>query len=115
MITVTLDKIKHKGKQVLLLKFPYNNQLKDITKQLPKAGATQCVSQTHTRIVNAYTYIHKRKYFLKQLYGMKKETDIKLFEDKKVRTLWNEEDEKWYLSIVDVIAVLTDSPNPRKY
>lgn len=46
---------------------------------------------------------------------MKKETDIKLFEDKKVRTLWNEEDEKWYLSIVDVIAVLTDSPNPRKY
>ena len=46
---------------------------------------------------------------------MKKETDIKLFEDKKVRTLWNEENEKWYLSIVDVTAVLTDSPNPRKY
>lgn len=46
---------------------------------------------------------------------MKKETDIKIFEDKKVRTLWDEEEEKWYLSIVDVIAVLTDSPNPRKY
>lgn len=46
---------------------------------------------------------------------MKKETDIKIFEDKKVRTLWDAEKEKWYLSIVDVIAVLTDSPNPRKY
>jgi hypothetical protein len=46
---------------------------------------------------------------------MSKQTDIKLFEDKKVRTLWDEEKEKWYLSIVDVIAVLTDSPNPRKY
>jgi hypothetical protein len=46
---------------------------------------------------------------------MKKENEIKIFEDKKVRTLWDAEQEKWYLSIVDVIAVLTDSPNPRKY
>lgn len=46
---------------------------------------------------------------------MKRENDIKVFEDKKVRTLWNVEQEKWYLSIVDVIAVLTGSPNPRKY
>ena len=46
---------------------------------------------------------------------MKRENDIKIFEDKKVRTLWNVEQEKWYLSIVDVIAILTDSPNPRKY
>jgi len=46
---------------------------------------------------------------------MEKKNEIKLFEDKKVRTLWDEEEEKWYLSIVDVIAVLTDSPNPRKY
>ena len=40
---------------------------------------------------------------------------IKIFEDKKVRTLWDEEKEKWYVSIVDVIQSLTDSPNPRKY
>jgi len=46
---------------------------------------------------------------------MNKQTDIKLFEDKKVRTLWDAENEKWYLSIVDVIAVLTDSPNPQVY
>jgi hypothetical protein len=46
---------------------------------------------------------------------MKKENEIKIFEDKKVRTLWVEDEEKWYLSIVDVVAVLTDSPNPRKY
>jgi len=40
---------------------------------------------------------------------------VKIFDDRKVRTLWDSEKEKWYLSIVDVIAILTDSPNPRKY
>ncbi len=46
---------------------------------------------------------------------MKLENTIKLFEDKKVRTHWNEEQQKWYMSIVDIIAILTDSPSPRKY
>lgn len=46
---------------------------------------------------------------------MNRETAIKIFEEKKVRTLWDDENEKWYLSIVDVIAILTESPNPRKY
>lgn len=46
---------------------------------------------------------------------MKKENEIKIFEDKKVRSLWDEVEEKWFFSIVDVIGVLTDSPNPRKY
>jgi len=40
---------------------------------------------------------------------MKKET-IKLFEEKQVRSLWDAEEEKWYISIIDVIAVLTDQP-----
>ena len=40
---------------------------------------------------------------------------IQIFEDKKIRTAWNEETEEWYFSVVDVIGVLTDSPNPRKY
>ncbi len=35
---------------------------------------------------------------------------IQIFEDKKIRTAWNEEIEEWYFSVVDVIAVLTDSP-----
>jgi hypothetical protein len=39
---------------------------------------------------------------------MKKDA-IKLFEDKKVRTAWNEEEEKWYFSVVDVVGVLTES------
>lgn len=43
---------------------------------------------------------------------MKKETEVKLFESKKVRTLWNEKTEKWYLSIIDAIAILIESPNP---
>lgn len=46
---------------------------------------------------------------------MNKETSIKLFESKQVRTQWDEEQEKWYFSIVDVIGVLTESPNPNKY
>jgi hypothetical protein len=40
---------------------------------------------------------------------------IKLFEDKHVRTIWNDSEEKWYFSIIDVIAVLSESSNPRKY
>jgi len=46
---------------------------------------------------------------------MTKKDSIKLFEDKKVRSIWDEEQEKWFISIVDVIEVLTDSSNPRKY
>lgn len=38
-----------------------------------------------------------------------------LFEQKEVRSHWNEELEEWYFSIVDVIAILTESSNPRKY
>ncbi|MDO4702749.1 Bro-N domain-containing protein [Tannerella sp.] len=46
---------------------------------------------------------------------MTKKQAIQLFEEKKVRTVWDEEQEKWYFSIVDTVAILTDSPNPRKY
>ena len=42
-------------------------------------------------------------------------SNIKVFEDKKIRTLWNEQEEDWYFSVVDVISVLTDSVQPRKY
>ena len=40
---------------------------------------------------------------------------IMLFDGQKVRSVWNEEDEKWYFSIIDACAVLSESPNPRKY
>lgn len=46
---------------------------------------------------------------------MEKQNEIKIFEEQRVRTVWDPEQEKWYFSIVDVIAVLTNSPNPRKY
>jgi len=45
---------------------------------------------------------------------MKKEA-IKLFEERKVRTIWDDTHEKWYFSIVDVVAILTDSSNPQTY
>ena len=40
---------------------------------------------------------------------------IRLFGEKQVRSVWDEERELWYLSIIDIVGVLTDSPNPRKY
>lgn len=46
---------------------------------------------------------------------MEKENSIKLFEDKKIRSAWNEEEEEWYFSVVDVIEALTDSTNPTDY
>lgn len=46
---------------------------------------------------------------------MEKGNSIKLFEDRKIRSIWNEEEEEWYFSIVDVICVLTDSANPTDY
>ena len=46
---------------------------------------------------------------------MEKKDAIKIFEDKKVRTHWDEEEEKWYFSVIDVIEILTNSNRPRKY
>lgn len=46
---------------------------------------------------------------------MTKETALQLFEQKQVRSLWNEEEEKWYFSIVDVVGILSESPNPNNY
>lgn len=40
---------------------------------------------------------------------------IRLFEEKKVQTHWDEENETWYFSIVDVIAILSESANPQVY
>lgn len=39
---------------------------------------------------------------------------LQLFEDKKIRTAWSEDDEKWYFSIVDVVGALTDQPTPKR-
>jgi hypothetical protein len=46
---------------------------------------------------------------------MTKETAIKIFESKQVRSIWDPEAEKWYFSIVDVIEALTGTDRPRKY
>ena len=46
---------------------------------------------------------------------MTQKESIRLFEERKVRAIWDDEQEEWYFSIVDVISILTDSPNPRKY
>ena len=43
------------------------------------------------------------------------ENKIKIFENKQVRTAWNADKEEWYFSVVDVVAVLTDSVDPNNY
>ena len=42
-------------------------------------------------------------------------TKLQIFNDKKVRTVWNADEEDWYFSVVDVVGVLTDSVNPTDY
>jgi hypothetical protein len=46
---------------------------------------------------------------------MTKKDAIKIFENKKVRSVWDSETEKWFISIIDVVEVLTESERPRKY
>lgn len=42
-------------------------------------------------------------------------SNIKVFENKKIRTKWNEQEEDWYFSLVDIVAVLADTTNPIEY
>ena len=46
---------------------------------------------------------------------MTKKDAIKVFEDKKIRAVWDDQKEEWYFSIVDVVSVLTESVDGRKY
>jgi hypothetical protein len=46
---------------------------------------------------------------------MTKETSIKIFENRKVRSMWDAGAEKWYVSVVDVVGILTESSNPNNY
>ena len=42
-------------------------------------------------------------------------TNIKLFQDKKIRSVWNDDEEQWYFVLEDVVAALTDSRDPKQY
>lgn len=46
---------------------------------------------------------------------MSEKQNIKLFEEKRVRSVWDDEQEKWYFCVVDVVEILTDSVNPTDY
>ena len=46
---------------------------------------------------------------------MSQQEAIKLFDSKRIRTVWDDEQEKWYFSVVDVVEALTDSVNPTDY
>lgn len=49
------------------------------------------------------------------MHKMAKQSAIKVFNDKKIRTLWNDDKEKWCFSIADAIGMHTDSENPNNY
>ena len=46
---------------------------------------------------------------------MVKKNKLQIFNDRRVRTVWDDETETWYFSIVDVVGVLTDSKDPKQY
>ena len=46
---------------------------------------------------------------------MTKKQEIQLFNDRRIRTIWDDKEEKWYFSVVDVIEALTETDRPRKY
>ena len=58
----------------------------------------------------------KRKYqAIKYLQVKTVQNKIKIFENKRVRTVWNDDEEDWYFSVIDVIEILTETERPRKY
>ena len=69
-----------------------------------------------SRISCAHTYTYIRTYERRNAdTNMANESIIKLFEGNQVRILWNEAEEKYYFSVVDIVGVLTDSVNPADY
>ena len=69
---------------------------------------------TDNRISSCFCYTIMNGNY-KKIKTMDKETAIKLFDQKQVRVHWDEEKEKWYFSIVDVIGILAENDRPRKY
>ena len=50
-----------------------------------------------------------------EVQSLTQKESIKIFEDRKIRSTWDDEAEEWYFSVVGVVGVLTESPSPRKY
>jgi hypothetical protein len=47
--------------------------------------------------------------------GIRNMDEIKIYENKEIRSVWDNDKEEWYFSVVDVVGVLTESANPRRY
>ena len=65
--------------------------------------------------IKKYLIVQTEYYDYTYRIKMTQQNKIQLFEERKVRTLWDDEQELWYFSIIDVIEILTDTDRPRKY
>jgi hypothetical protein len=91
-----------------------------IGNKLNYANLAQAFTSESNRMVFLFELYEKytANLFTKEKVKKKKKrkmSSLKIFEDKQVRSHWDEAQERWYFSIVDVIAILTESPIPRKY
>lgn len=66
-------------------------------------------------VTNLYISEKSSKFAAEFVFTMANESLIQVFEDKKVRIVWNEEEEKYYFAVADIVQVLTDTVNPRDY
>jgi hypothetical protein len=60
-------------------------------------------------------FIQNKTVYLHSIFQHKMKPEIKLFEEQKIRTVWNEDTEEWYLSVQDVVQILTDSADVKQY
>lgn len=65
-----------------------------------------------TKFLKSKDWIRGLNFGIKTSVGM---SNLKLFEGKQVRTYWDAKEEQWYFSVIDVVEILTNSPNPRDY
>ena len=62
-----------------------------------------------------YEYTINKAMKVEEKNNVNNRTAVKLFESKQIRTIWDDDAEEWYFSIVDVVGLLTESENPRSY
>ena len=121
LLTFSCFLIRRRGKFSSVICLPQKRYVICFQSTIPvfmsSSSNSRLKSSTRSRsafLLNRLTNLRKLLIAMK-VKIMSQNDKIQLFEDKRIRTAWDEEKEEWYFSIVDVVAVLTDSPNPQTY